>query len=76
MTHKITEDWLMELESKLHLTSTKTDRIGKRMEAISAALNGVCQKAHLVTTEDISIKKPLNFYEKLKGKLSVIAHNR
>jgi hypothetical protein len=70
MIHHIQERWLIELETKLHLVTLKSDRLTKRLNAILSAVDEVCHKDPPKPPIDTPIKTKHRFINTIRNKLA------
>lgn len=70
MIHHIPDEWLIELETKLHLASLKHEKLGKRLNKILAGVEQVRQNQVEMRKNDTSIKNKQGWIAKIKLKLA------
>jgi hypothetical protein len=66
MKHKISEEWLLKLEQKLHLVSRKGERVSRRTEDILATVDELCQESDLKDMKAKSSKKRPSLWARFK----------
>jgi len=71
MIHHIQEEWLIELETKLHLATLKSDRLTERLNKILARVSDVCQKPSEIPNNDTPRQIKPKFWQVIKQKLAI-----
>jgi len=70
MIHHIQDRWLINLETKLHIATLKSDKLKTRLKKI---LDGVdeCHKTLKEPEPDTSVKTKHRFFNKIRNKLAI-----
>lgn len=71
MIHHIPDEWLIDLETKLHLATLKSDRLGNRLNKIVAEIERMRQNNVEERKNEVSDNNKPKLWQKIRLKLAI-----